>query len=147
MKFGIENNNRLTKWFSFLIPLVFAVSGQASAQGASNIQARAANTVATVGEEVVAPNGALSSTYFAESRICTFRGCRSFIFDKRSGALIKNDRMWSAAYAPTGRGRQVIRVKAFADTERPLSKPPSDAALDTAPAISKVKRPGLTKKP
>jgi len=125
----------------------FAQVAPVAAPIASQISVRATSATALVGEEVIGLDGVLSSAFFVETRTCTVRGCRSFIFDKRSGALIKNDRMWSPAYAPTGRGRQVIRVKAFTDAERPLSKPPSDAALDTAPAISKVTRPALTKKP
>lgn len=95
----------------------------------------------TVGEEVLDQNGALTSSLFVENRICTIRGCRSFIFDKRSGALILNDRAWAPAYAPTGRGGQVIRVLPFAASERP-GPAPDDSPLDTAPGIIKVTRPG-----
>jgi hypothetical protein len=124
----------------------FAQVAPATAPVASQISVRATNATPLVGEEVVGLDGVLSSAYFVESRICTIKGCRSFIFDKRSGALIKNDRVWSSAYALTGRGRQVIRVKTFTEAERPLSEPPSDTALDTAPAISKVTRPAPKKK-
>lgn len=99
-----------------------------------------------VGEQVLGEDGALDAAFFVESRACTVRGCRRFIFDKRSGALILNDRVWSEAYAPTGRGAEVIRVKAFAAAEQP--KPaPDDKALESAPAIRSVARPQEKKSP
>lgn len=101
---------------------------------------RAATSTPAIGEEVLDAGGAVSGVYFVENRICTVQGCRVFIFDKRSGALIHNDGVWSSAYAATGRGRQVIRIKAFMAVERP--KPaPSDKALETALRIRKVIRP------
>lgn len=126
----------------------------ASAQDALNLErvdtaritVRMAALQHAVGEQVLDENGAVDGAFFMENRICSMRGCRVFIFDKRSGALILNDRVWSEAYAPTGRGRQVIRVKAFAASEIPPAEPPSDEPLETAPAITKVTRVEADKK-
>ena len=105
----------------------------------SSIPVRAASAQPLLGEEVLDANGVVASAQFVENRTCTIRGCRSFIFDMRSGALILNDRAWAPAYAPTGRGGQVIRVLPFAASERP-GPAPDDKALETAPGIIKVTR-------
>ena len=106
----------------------------------------AASASPVVGERVLDEDGVLASGFFAENRVCTLRGCRRFIFDTRSGALILNDRVWSEAYAPTGRGREAIRVKAFTAAELP--KPaPDDTALESAPSIKSVSRPQEKKTP
>ncbi|MEZ5892444.1 MAG: hypothetical protein R3C58_04770 [Parvularculaceae bacterium] len=111
-----------------------------------SIPVRAANATAAIGEQVLDERGAVNSAYFAENRICTIKGCRVFIFDKRSGALIHHDGVWSSAYSMTDRGLEVIRVKAFSETER--AKPaPDDQALETAPRIKKVVRPSAAKIP
>ena len=93
-----------------------------------------------VGEVVVAENGEVSSAYFQKLETCNVRGCRVFIFDSRTGALINNDGVWAPAYAPTGVGREVIRVRAFSDAERPRAQAPSDEALRASPRI-RVREP------
>jgi hypothetical protein len=93
-----------------------------------------------VGEEVLNEDGVLASAQFTENRVCTRKGCRVFVFDNRSGALINNDGIWTPAYADTGRGGQVIRVEAFTFAEYPQPAP-DDTALETAPAIRRVTRP------
>jgi len=110
----------------------------------SAIPVRAASASPAIGEEVLDTNGIVASAEFIENRICTVKGCRSFIFDKRTGALVLNDRVWLPAYAPTERGGQVIRVKDFTPAELPLG-PPDDKALETAPAIVKVTRAAAPK--
>ncbi len=134
-------------WVGFFVAVAgassaFAQSPAPERGGAdpATVPVRAAAVQHAVGEEVVSENGTVSADFFVESRICNIKGCRSYIFDTRSGALIKNDRVWSDAYALTGRGKQVIRIKPFTSAERP--KPaPSDKALETAPGIIAVKRP------
>ncbi len=139
---------------AFAVAVAFAMlalAAPASAQPADApgdvraIQVVAASASPRVGEQVVDEAGAVSGDYFSEARICTFRGCRRFVFDTRSGALIGNDGLWTPAYAPTGRGAEVIRVRAFTDAERPPTGPPSDKPLESAPAIKKVVRPAPAK--
>lgn len=126
---------------AFVAAVAFAsAAAPAMAQPTALPDVRAATAEPTVGERVVEENGLVATAFFKETRICTVRGCRSFIYDKRSGALILNDRVWSAAYARTGRGEEVIRVSAFTSMEYPRPAP-SDAPLETAPAIKKVIRP------
>lgn len=103
------------------------------------IAVRAAAATPAVGEEAVREDGVLASAQFLESRTCTRQGCRVFIFDNRSGALIYADGVLSPAFAATGRGRQVIRVAPFTFAEYPQPAP-DDKALETAPAIRSVTR-------
>ena len=100
---------------------------------------RAAAAQPAVGEEVFNEDGVLASPQFTENRVCTRKGCRVFVFDNRSGALINNDGIWTPAYAGTGRGGQIIRVEPFSFAEYPQPAP-DDKALDTAPAIRRVIR-------
>ena len=99
----------------------------------------AASSSPSVGEVVIAEDGAVSS-YFQKVETCDIRGCRVFIFDSRTGALINNDGVWAPAYARTGVGREVIRVQAFSDAERPSAQAPSDEALKASPRI-RVRKP------
>jgi hypothetical protein len=122
---------------------VSAILAPAAAQSVldpSAVPVRAASAQPFLGEEVLDAHGVVASAEFLENRICTIRGCRSFIFDRRSGALIFSDGAWAPAYAPTGRGFQVIRVKDFTPAELP-GPAPDDKALETAPGIIKVTRP------
>ncbi len=133
---------------ALLLATMWAVSVSAAAQAqtptttpnAAKIPVVAASASPAIGEEVLDANGVVASVEFLENRTCTIRGCRSFIFDMRSGALINSDGQWTPAYAPTGRGGQVIRVLPFAASERP-GPAPDDKALDTAPGIINVTRP------
>lgn len=117
-----------------------AMAQAASDRDVSAIPVKAATSTPAVGEEVIDETGVVTNAaYFRENRICNIKGCRVFIFDARSGALVNNDGQWTSAYGRTGRGEQVIRVKDYTSDENP--KPaPSDAALDSAPKIRSVKR-------
>lgn len=110
----------------------------------SAIPVRAASASPAIGEEVLDTNGIVASAEFIENRTCTIRGCRSLIFDMRSGALIFSGGVWAPAFAQTGRGGQVVRVLPFAASERP-GPAPDDKALETAPAIVKVTRAAAPK--
>lgn len=128
----------------FLFAALRAMPASAQAVAPSAIPVRAASASPAIGEEVLDANGVVASAEFVENRICTIKGCRVFIFDNRTGALILNDRVWAPVYAPTGRGGQVIRVLPFAASERP-GPAPDDKALETAPGIIKVTRPAPPK--
>jgi hypothetical protein len=126
-----------------------AFAGPASAADPidiSGIPVAFATAEPLVGELVADEAGVVDAEFFVENRVCTVKGCRIFIFDKRSGALVFNDGYLSEAYGRTGRGKQVIRIKDFTDDERP--KPaPDDKPLETAPAIKQVIRPSEEKTP
>lgn len=112
----------------------------ANAQGASgfvdarNIPRAVASNSPVIGEVVMSEGGAVAP-YFKKVQICNVQGCRVFIYDKRTGGLINNDGEWSPAYARTGVGQEVIRVKAFSNAERLRKKPASDQPLRSAPRI------------
>lgn len=143
----MQASKRLDKWPAAIgiILMSAALAGPAFGQllpsrvDPAAIAVRAAAATPAVGEEAVREDGVLASTQFLESRTCTRQGCRVFIFDTRSGALVFGDGIWTPAYAPTGRGRQVIRVEPFTFAEYPQPAP-DDKALETAPAIRSVTR-------
>ena len=99
-----------------------------------------ASAQAAIGEVVMDERGFVDNAFFQESRICTVRGCRVYIFDKRSGALIYNNGAWSEAYGRTERGKQAIRVKAFSSEEIPSAEAPSDEGMEISPRIKSVTR-------
>lgn len=108
---------------------------------ARNIARVAASDSPVVGEVVISQNGDVAP-YFKKVETCNVQGCRVFIYDNRTGALINNDGTWSSAYARTGVGQEVIRVKAFSEAERPANEPASDQALRSAPRVRVKEPPG-----
>ena len=127
-----------------------SLPAQAQTEGAPEIAAATRLDVASlpvvqasaeprVGEQVMDERGVIDEAFFVRNRTCTPGGCRVFIADKRTGALIYADKVWTPAYRPTGRGREVIRIRPFSESERPKGAP-DDSALETAPSIKRVIR-------
>jgi len=118
----------------------FASASAASAQetgadvNAGAIPRVAASQTPVVGEVVISQAGEVGP-YFKKVETCGARGCRVFIYDRRIGALVSNDGVWSPAYARTGVGREVIRIEPFSEAERPVTAPRDDAPLRSAPHI------------
>ena len=91
-----------------------------------------------IGEVAVDESGNLAKAYFKEVRVCSIRGCSSFIYDRRTDALVARNEVWSSDYAATNRGRQIIRVKQpvlGAARHQASNIAPSDEPLKTAARV------------
>lgn len=120
-----------------LVAGIVAAAGAQEVSGsvdASAIPRVVASQTPVVGEVVISEAGDVAP-YFKKVETCNVRGCRVFIYDNRTGALINNDGAWAPAYARTGIGQEVIRVKSYSEAELPESKPSSDELLKSAPRV------------
>lgn len=95
-------------------------------EGGRRIAPPALTETPRAGELVRDEDGVLQAS-FVETQVCSWRGCRSYIYDKRTGNLAAVGGHWNKHYRKTGRGGEVVRVDAFSEEERPKAVDTADA--------------------